>query len=622
MRDGFDRFGLLDDRVRFLQGRFDDTLARRADRAASRSCASARGLGDDGRRRARAPLRPRRRSAASSSSRTTSSRTVATAIEAFRARARHHRAGRAGRIGPASAWRKDAEAARTRADDATPRERVRSARRSRRRRPTDAIDLSVVVVFYNMRREAARTLHSLSRAYQQGIDDLDYEVIVVENGSHADQRLGEEFVRELRAGVPLHRPRRGRHAVAGRRAEPRHRAPAAARRLALMIDGAHVLTPGVLQLRHGRAADATNRRSSRPSSGTSARASRATRSTTATTRSTRTSCSGTIDWPRDGYRLFEIGHFIGDRDWFDGVWESNCLFVPATLLEQVGGFDESFSMPGGGYANLELYERLGSSPGRHVVTHPRRGLVPPGARRHDDQRRRAATTAGARSFSYGEHYRRAARPRFRGPGKPIHYVGTMSAPGSLADARAAHVRRRRSPARAVDDGPDGVPDEPDADARGAEDRVHRGVLAQPRVAARRPGSGTRSPKTPTDLLAYQELIAAVRPDWIIETGTGNGGRALFLARSASSSATARSSRSSDERRAICRRAPAHHLRLEPAAHEATAGTRARSSPATQPARARRPRLATPRSRRRSEEFDAVRAARSGRLVRRRRETRS
>ena len=46
-----------------------------------------------------------------------------------------------------------------------------------------------------MRREAERTLHSLSRAYQQEIDDLDYEVIVVENGSSDDQRLGEDFVR-------------------------------------------------------------------------------------------------------------------------------------------------------------------------------------------------------------------------------------------------------------------------------------------------------------------------------------------------------------------------------------------------------------------------------------------
>ncbi|MEZ5167454.1 MAG: hypothetical protein R2695_13540 [Acidimicrobiales bacterium] len=34
-----------------------------------------------------------------------------------------------------------------------------------------------------------------------------------------------------------------------------------------------------------------------------------------------------INWPHAGYRLFEIGHFVGDRDWFDGVWESNCMFA-------------------------------------------------------------------------------------------------------------------------------------------------------------------------------------------------------------------------------------------------------------------------------------------------------
>jgi cephalosporin hydroxylase len=41
--------------------------------------------------------------------------------------------------------------------------------------------------------------------------------------------------------------------------------------------------------------------------------------------------------------------------------------------------------------------------------------------------------------------------------------------------------------------------------------------------------GHRVAKAPTDLIAYQELIERVRPDWIIETGSANGGRALFLA---------------------------------------------------------------------------------------------
>src|SRR5690606_30242918 len=75
-----------------------------------------------------------------------------------------------------------------------------------------------------------------------------------------------------------------------------------------------------------------------------------------------------IEWPVDGYRLFDISHFIGERDWLDGMWESNCLFAPRSLLQQVGGFDESFDMPGGEYANLDIYERLASTPGVHFTT--------------------------------------------------------------------------------------------------------------------------------------------------------------------------------------------------------------------------------------------------------------
>ena len=57
----------------------------------------------------------------------------------------------------------------------------------------------------------------------------------------------------------------------------------------------------------------------------------------------------------------------------------------------------------------------------------------------------------------------------------------------------------------------------------------------------RRGSASRCPNAPTDLFTYQELVNEVRPDWIIETGTGDGGRALFLASCATCSATARCS---------------------------------------------------------------------------------
>ncbi|NYZ76095.1 class I SAM-dependent methyltransferase [Candidatus Micrarchaeota archaeon] len=41
--------------------------------------------------------------------------------------------------------------------------------------------------------------------------------------------------------------------------------------------------------------------------------------------------------------------------------------------------------------------------------------------------------------------------------------------------------------------------------------------------------GTRVRKYPTDLWVYQEIIFKLKPDVIIECGTGNGGSALFLA---------------------------------------------------------------------------------------------
>ncbi len=189
---------------------------------------------------------------------------------------------------------------------------------------------------------------------------------------------------------------------------------------------------------------------------------------------------GHIDWPVDGYRLFDIGHFIGERDWFDGLWESNCIFVPRKLLEQVGAFDERFSMPGGGYANLEFYERLGATPGVNVVDDPRRRLVPSGARRHDDQRRRRRRPA------------RHDRPVTPSTSKSCG-AGRSAAPArrcttsARCSSDAARTRARRMTADAfvkgrVVDGPDGFPTAPTPIPDELKLELHRRVVAQPRVA--------------------------------------------------------------------------------------------------------------------------------------------
>jgi cephalosporin hydroxylase len=41
------------------------------------------------------------------------------------------------------------------------------------------------------------------------------------------------------------------------------------------------------------------------------------------------------------------------------------------------------------------------------------------------------------------------------------------------------------------------------------------------------GEPTRTP--PTDLLAYQEILSRVRPDWVVDIGVSDEGRAAFLA---------------------------------------------------------------------------------------------
>jgi cephalosporin hydroxylase len=400
---------------------------------------------------------------------------------------------------------------------------TRRVARLARPAPTDAVDLSVVVVFYNMRREAARTLHSLSRAYQQGIDQLDYEVIVVENGSAPEEVLGEEFVRSF--GDEF------RYLNLGDRATP---TPvdalnagleiATGQVIAFMIDGAHVLTPQVLRYgvagirTYGPAITVTQQWYIGPGQQPDAMLA-------GYDRAYEDDLFSNIEWPQDGYRLFEIGHFIGDRDWFDGLWESNCIFVPRRLLEQHGAFDERFSEPGGGYANLELYERLGSIPGVNVVTILGEGSF---HQLHGGTTTNVADPSERRSTisAFAEHFEAMHGRPFRGPGKTLHYVGTMF-------PRAMKTRARRMTGEAfvkgaIMRGPDGQPETP----RPIPDDLRNGFIeAFWNSLAWRNSKwlGRQITTPPTDLMIYQEVIERVRPDWIIETGALNGGRALFLA---------------------------------------------------------------------------------------------
>jgi cephalosporin hydroxylase len=520
VREGFAHFGLLDDRVRFLQGRFDETLPDAPIEAIAVLRLGA-GIGSEA-ATALEHVYDRVAIGGYVVVEDDSDPACQKALKSFRKRHKIvETIERVGTVG--AAWRKVTEMSPSR-KGAARRQGTPERPPLAPPRPRGALDLSVVVVFYNMRREAERTLQSLTRTYQRDIDDLDYEVIVVDNGSDAEQRVDEEFVTsfgpEFRL-IDLGPNAPSSPTVALNRAIRASRG----RSLALMIDGAHVLTPRVL--RYGMlglksyepAIVATQQWYVGP--GQQPEAVIAGYSTADEDELFRN-----IEWPRDGYRLFEIGHFIGERDWLDGILESNCLFVPRSLLEQVGGFDDAFSMPGGGYANLELYERLGSAPGVTLTTilgegsfHQVHGGTTTNDAVRDDRR--------SKTFSYGEHYRERHGRSLRGPVKTIHYVGAMTAHGSWR-TRARRMSAEAFSAPRSADGRDGVPQRPTLipeELKTSFIEAYWNSLAWKETT----WLGRPVAKTPTDLVAYQEAIARIRPDWIIETGTGDGGRALYLA---------------------------------------------------------------------------------------------
>jgi hypothetical protein len=75
-------------------------------------------------------------------------------------------------------------------------------------------------------------------------------------------------------------------------------------------------------------------------------------------------------WTDDPYRLFEVSSLAGSsaNGWLAPISESNAIFMRRELWRELGGFDERYITPGGGFANLDLLERAVGLPGCVVVT--------------------------------------------------------------------------------------------------------------------------------------------------------------------------------------------------------------------------------------------------------------
>lgn len=224
--------------------------------------------------------------------------------------------------------------------------------------------LSVVVIAYNMAREVPRTILSLSARMQRDIGEADYEVILVDNGSTSpfDEDLCRAYIPGIRI---LH--------VASPTSSPVPAinlglAEASGDLIGVFIDGARIASPGLLSM--ARAAACVHER---PVIGTLAFH----LGPDVQDKSTDEGYNQQVEdellaesgWEDDGYRLFSISVFAPSSrfGWFMLPAETNSLFLSRKHWDELGGYDPAFVTPGGGLANIDIWQRTTSDPAARPV---------------------------------------------------------------------------------------------------------------------------------------------------------------------------------------------------------------------------------------------------------------
>lgn len=219
--------------------------------------------------------------------------------------------------------------------------------------------MSIVMVVYKMDNQAEKTLYSLCPKYQQGVSAYDYEVIVVENDSPS--LLGPERATRYARNVRyIHRHEAERtpvHAVnfGASLARGTH--------IAIMIDGARMVTPGIVKLTLDALKISPHAAVSAPGYHIGHKLQQVAVNE-GYDEQTEARLLETIAWPEDGYRLFDIAVLAGSCQggFFQANYESNFIAMSFKKWQVLGGMDSRYNDYGGGKANLDLYKRLLESP--------------------------------------------------------------------------------------------------------------------------------------------------------------------------------------------------------------------------------------------------------------------
>jgi glycosyltransferase involved in cell wall biosynthesis len=214
--------------------------------------------------------------------------------------------------------------------------------------------LSLIVIVYDMGREAPRTLRSLALPYQMGVSAEDYEVIVMDNGS--PKPLDETLVRSFGPQFRYHYVQRAAKSPA--QAINQGVALARGRYVGIFIDGARIASPGLLALalqafqQHADPVVATLGWHLGPELQQKS-------VLKGYDQATEDRLLDSIGWPKEGYRLFDISVLAASsfKGYAAAPSESNALFLRRKTFKRMGGYDPAFDVPGGGLLNLDFFIR-------------------------------------------------------------------------------------------------------------------------------------------------------------------------------------------------------------------------------------------------------------------------
>lgn len=220
--------------------------------------------------------------------------------------------------------------------------------------------LSIIMIFYNMKREAPRTLFSASPDYQNNIENIEYEVLAIDNASKQTlptalaESFGSNFSQVYTESEYPSPCKTINKAVKMAKGEY----------VMICIDGARILSPGIIhksmtvaklydhpfiytigmhlgvKLQNLSMLEGYNQ-------------------------DKEDTLLSTVDWRNNGYELFNISSIAAScrKGFFSSISESNCFIMRRDDYLAMNGFNEEFKSPGGGLCNLDIFKRAHEFPG-------------------------------------------------------------------------------------------------------------------------------------------------------------------------------------------------------------------------------------------------------------------